>query len=129
MEIKKYSDQKDIISLHKELTGEKLNKDKTYIFYKKDIMIWYAVFFIEDQIAKINWFYWPWNGKKLYKLLQKKLKLEKVKAIELNISIDPNEDKIHVIKRINFWFGFWYKAIDIDFRKKFWPKLAMKKEF
>ena len=47
--------------------------------------------------------------------------------ILLNVSIDPNENKNTVMKRLNFYIGLQYKVYDIKFRKKNGPLLLMKK--
>ena len=67
-------------------------------------------------MVKIQWYKW-----KNY------LKKKDINIILLNVSIDPNENKNTVMKRLNFYIGLQYKVYDIKFRKKNGPLLLMKK--
>ena len=59
--------------------------------------------------------------------MEKLFKKKAITAIFLNVSIDPNENKNTVMKRLNFYIGLQYKVYDIKFRKKYGPLLSMKK--
>ena len=47
------------------------------------------------------------------KRIEEKLKKINIKKIILNVSIDQNENKIIVMKRLNFYIGLHYKVFDI----------------
>src|SRR5438105_3960745 len=123
MLIKKYVEiNKTLDKLHKDLTGDKLDPTNTYIFYENKKLIGYTVLIpINNNTIKIDWFYGPGKGKLIYAKLEQKLKKDKIKQIQLNLSIDPNENKDTVMRRINFWFGLEFRVRDIEFRKKFGP--------
>ena len=56
------------------------------------------------------------SGKQLFK---------KYPKIILKVSIDPNESKESVIRRINFYIKNNYRVFDIEFRKKYGPIFSM----
>ena len=120
----------NIINLHKNLTGNNIN-EKQYIltFYDKNEFVGYTIliFFEKEGKVKIDWIYGPGYGKEMMKLIEKHLKKMKMEKIILNCSIDPNENKASVMKRMNFYISLQYKVYDIQFRKKYGPLLLMEK--
>jgi len=59
--------------------------------------------------------------------MEKLFKKKAITAILLNVSVDPNENKNTVMKRLNFYSRLQYKVYNIKFRKKDVPLLSMKK--
>lgn len=79
------------------------------------------------KICKIDWIFAPGFGKELIKRIESKLKKSGINKILLNVSIDPNESKQTVMKRLNFYIGLGYKVFDIKYRKDYEPLLSMSK--
>ncbi len=135
LKIKIFNYEKDkkheVHKLHFELIGEKIKKsDYILLFYDKKKFVGYSllIFFEKDGKAKIDWIYGPKYGKDMMKVIEKMCKKMNIHQIILNCSIDPNEDKITIMKRLNFYISLQYKVYDIEFRKKYGPLLFMQKE-
>ena len=67
------------------------------------------------------------HGTPLLSELEKKWLNDGVKNIMLKVSIDPNENKNTVMRRLNFYIKFNYRVKDIEFREKYGPLLSMYK--
>ena len=110
------------------INHETKNTKIIYGLYDDNKFVGYAIYIIlPNNITKIDWIYAPNYGYKFIKKIESKLKKNKTKKIILNLSIDPTEDKIKVMKRINFYINLHYKVYDIKFREKYGPLLYMEK--
>ena len=133
MIIKTFNIKRDIkiINLHKKEVGEDLNilsdKYNINVFYDKNELVGYIIYIITENTVNISWIYAPNYGKLAMIQMEKLFKKKAITAILLNVSIDPNENKNTVMKRLNFYIGLQYKVYDIKFRKKYGPLLSMKK--
>lgn len=133
MIIKTLNQERDIkiIKLHKKLVGDDLNilsdKYNINVFYDKNEIVGYIIYIITENTVNISWIYAPNYGKLAMIQMEKLFKKKAITAIFLNVSIDPNENKNTVMKRLNFYIGLQYKVYDIKFRKKYGPLLSMKK--
>ena len=133
MIIKTFNKERDIkiIKLHKKEVGEDLNilsdEYNINVFYDKNEIVGYIVYIITKNTVNISWIYAPNYGKNSMIQMEKLFKKKDINIILLNISIDPNENKNTVMKRLNFYIGLQYKVYDIKFRKKNGPLLLMKK--
>ncbi|AYV82276.1 MAG: hypothetical protein Homavirus23_7 [Homavirus sp.] len=117
-----------IYKLHEKLTNEKLGSHPTYIFYDNNKFVGYIVLiYMKNHTIKIDWIYGPKYGKQIMKKMERLFKKENIKKIVLNVSIDPNEQKKTVMRRINFYISLNYRVYDIIFRPKYGPLLKMEK--
>lgn len=116
--------------LHFKLIGEKIKKsDYILLFNDNDIFIGYTILnFLKKNIVKIDWIYGPKYGKDIMKIIERKCKKLNISKILLTCSIDPNENKINIMKRLNFYISLQYKVYNIEFRKKYGPSLFMFKK-
>ena len=81
----------------------------------------------KSNIIKIDWIYAePGYGTLFLKRVENSL-FKNYNKIILNVSIDPNEDKNTVMRRINFYIKNNYRVYDIKYRKKYGPLLNMYK--
>lgn len=82
----------------------------------------------DNKTIKIDWIYAKKGyGTDFIQRVEKSL-FKKYEKIVLNVSIDPNETKSKVMRRLNFYIKNDYRTYDIVFRKKHGPMLSMKKE-
>lgn len=81
----------------------------------------------QDSTLKIIWIYGPSHGKLIMLNIENHFKKKGIKKITLDCSIDPNEKKETVIRRVNFFFKQGYRVYDIDFRKDYGPLLQLEK--
>ena len=82
----------------------------------------------KNNIIKIDWIKAdPGYGTKFLKKVENAL-FKKYNKIILNVSIDPNEEKNIVMRRINFYIKNKYRVYDITYRKKYGPLLHMNKQ-
>lgn len=127
MRVTKYDGTVSLAKKHKQLTGNTL--EDAYLFWEKNAFVGYAVI-IENKLntATIDWIWGPDFGKKIMKKIESLLLKKKINTIFLNVSLDPNENKNNVIRRLNFYIGLQYKVDDIVFRPKNGPLLKMHKE-
>jgi hypothetical protein len=100
-----------------------------YVFLDdKSKIIGYTILIPSKNTIKIDWIYSKKGfGTKFLKRLEKIL-FKKYNKIILNVSIDPNEKKETVLRRINFYIKNNYRVSDIKFRKKHGPLLLMYKK-
>jgi hypothetical protein len=121
----------DIENLYKKQFNTNLMEENSkiiYGLYDDNKFVGYAIYIIlPNNITKIDWIYAPNYGYKFMKKIESKLKRNQTKKIILNLSIDPTENKIKVMKRINFYINLHYKVYDIKFREKYGPLLYMEK--
>jgi len=121
----------DIEKLYKKQFNTNLMEENSkiiYGLYDDNKFVGYAIYIIlQNNITKIDWIYAPNYGYKFIKKIESKLKRNQTKKIILNLSIDPTENKIKVMKRINFYINLHYKVYDIKFREKYGPLLYMEK--
>ncbi len=126
------NDIMQIDKLYLEHFGKKLKQDKSniiYGFYSDNKIVGYIIYILIDKhTCKIDWIYAPGFGKELMKRIEIKLKKLDINKILLNVSIDSNENKITVMKRLNFYIGLNYKVFDIKYRKNYGPLLFMSKD-
>ena len=133
LKLKQYnSDNPQIDKLYLEHFGKKIKfkeSDIIYGFYSDNKLVGYIIYsLIDKKTCKINWVFAPGFGKELMNQIESKLKKSDINKILLNISIDPNEPKPTVIKRLNFYIGLGYKVFDIKYRKDYGPLLSMSKD-
>ena len=101
--------------------------DLGYVFLndKQKILGYCILLEEENKQIKIDWIYAiSGYGTDFLKRLERTL-LPKYSKIILNVSIDPNENKEIVKRRINFYIKNNYRVYDITFRKKYGPLLKM----
>lgn len=132
LKLKQYNnDNPQIDKLYLEHFGKKLkpnNFDIIYEFYSDNKLVGYIIYLLIDKkICKIDWIFAPGFGKELMKRIESKLKKSGINKILLNVSVDPNESKPTVMKRLNFYIGLGYKVFDIKYRKDYGPLLSMSK--
>ena len=103
--------------------------DKGYVFVDNNYkVIGYCILIEENKNIKIDWIYSQHGyGTDFLHRLERSL-FKKYSKIILNCSIDPNENKDSVMRRINFYIKNNYRVYDITFRKKFGPLLSMHKD-
>ena len=103
--------------------------DLGYVFINEKNILGYCILLEEkDNQIKIDWIYAKKGyGTDFLKRIERTL-LPKYSQINLNVSIDPNEDQEVVKRRINFYIKNNYRVCDIKFRKKYGPLLQMFKK-
>ena len=109
------------------LHGYKLKNG--YVFVDKNNKIFgYCVLIPLNNNIKIDWIYAKKGyGTDFIKRIEKTLS-KKYDKIILDVSIDPNERKKTVKRRINFYIKNNYRIYDIKFRKKHGPMFKMFKK-
>lgn len=112
----------DLIYDH--LGGTKL--DQGYILYESGKIKGYALLDHKSKTEiKIDWIYAdPGYGTQFLKRIERSL-FKKYKKILLNVSLDPNENKNTVMRRMNFYIKNNYRVFDITYRKKYGSLLHM----
>jgi len=102
--------------------------DKGYVYVDKNLKIFGYCILQEDNInIKIDWIYAEkGHGTDFLQRVERAL-FKKYPKIILNVSIDPNEIKESVMRRINFYIKNNYRVFDIKYRKKYGPLLSMYK--
>lgn len=133
LKLKQYNnDNPQIDKLYLEHFGKKLKpkeSDIIYGFYSDNKLVGYIIYLlIDNKTCKIDWIFAPGFGKELIKRIESKLKKSSINKISLNVSVDPNESKPIVMKRLNFYIGLGYKVFDIKYRKDYGPLLSMSKD-
>ena len=100
--------------------------DKGYVYVNKNMeVLGYCLLKDKGKTIKIDWIYAKkGHGTDFIKRLERAL-FKKYSKIILHVSIDPNEQKKTVIRRINFYIKNNYRVSDIKYRKKYGPELTM----
>lgn len=131
LKLKLYKNDNEIKKLYKKHFGSELEiNDKIMIYglYDNDKLVGYIIYkIINRKTVKIDWLYAPGYGKVFMKRMEHKFRKDKINKILLNVSIDPEENKNIVMKRINYYVSLQYKVYDIKFRKINGPLLYMEK--
>ena len=106
----------------------KTKLDKGYVYVDKNLKIFGYCILQEDNInIKIDWIYAKkGHGTDFLQRVERAL-FKKYSKIILKVSIDPNENKDSVIRRINFYIKNNYRVFDIEYRKKYGPLFSMYK--
>ena len=88
----------------------------------------YCILIPKQTYIVIDWIYATQGFGTIFIKRLEKILLKKYSEIRLNVSIDQNEKKETVIRRINFYIKNNYRVYDITFRKKYGPLLQMYKK-
>ena len=99
-----------------------------YVFVDKNKIIGYTILIPLKKNIKIDWIYAKKGFGTIFLKRLEKILFKKYDKIILNVSIDPNEKKDTVLRRINFYIKNKYRVNDIKFRKKYGPLLLMYKK-
>ena len=99
------------------LTDEDISDIKGYI----------QISFPSDNTIKVEWIYGPGFGKLIMINIEHHFKQKGYTKIILNVSIDPNELKETVMRRLNFYIKNKYRVYDIEWRPEHGPLLKMEK--
>lgn len=100
-----------------------------YVLLDKEQIKGYCILLptLKNNNIKIDWIKAdPGYGTPFLKRVEKAL-FKKYNKIILNVSIDPNERKNTVMRRINFYIKNSYRVYDITYRNKYGPLLHMSK--
>ena len=116
-----------LLKQHQELTGDSHIPSHTYVYSDKsrDIVGYFCLKRLNKTTVKLDWIYGPGVGKLLMAQVFKISRSLGASKLQLNVSIDPTEDKKSVMRRINYYIGFQFRVYDIVFRPKFGPLLRM----
>jgi hypothetical protein len=125
MPLRKYNGDEEISKLFKRHLGcDPSDRDVILGYYISGKLNGYVVYSDTETIF-IEWIYaMNSTGKAFMKLLEKRFSKRR---IVLKMSVDPTEDKVKVMKRLNFYIGLQYRVTDIVFRKKYGPLVTMEK--
>ena len=82
---------------------------------------------ISNDTIKVEWIYGPGYGRMIMFNIEHHFKQKGYKLIILNCSIDPQELKQTVMRRLNFYIKNKYRVHDIEFRNEHGPLLKMEK--
>jgi hypothetical protein len=120
-----FADLSEISKLAKKHLGNVV-LENGYVFTNGDEILGYCILEISENV-KIDWIYAKKGfGTEFLKRIERVL-FGKYDKIILNVSIDPNEKKETVMRRMNFYIKNNYRVADITFRKKYGPLLHMYK--
>ena len=116
---------KKLVSIH---LGSNYHIEDGMLLKENDKIVGYTLYkqYNKDKIY-LDWIWAPGYGTLFYKRLENKWK-KKYKSIIINVSIDPNENKNKVIRRLNFWYRMKFIIKNIKYRQKYGPLLIMEKE-
>lgn len=97
-----------------------------YVYIDDDKKIYgYCILNNKKRHTVIEWIYAKKGfGTEFLKRIEKRIYMNTNKII-LQVSIDPNEKKETVIRRLNFYIKNRYRIFDIEYRKKYGPLLSM----
>lgn len=125
----KYVDDKKIMKLYKRHYGsDNVDSGKIiYGLYKLEMLVGYVVYIIDNDVVILEWIYAPGYGKVFMKKLELDFINSGIKKIILKFSVDPNENKKSVMRRMNFYIGLQYRVYDIEYREHYGPLLHMEK--
>jgi len=103
---------------------------KDGILLKKDNkIVGYALYkTLPKNKIMLDWIWAPGYGVYLFKKLENKWK-KTYTSIVLKVSLDPNEQKMAVIRRLNFWYKMKFQTKNVKYRPKYGPLLTMEKKF
>lgn len=118
----------EILKLHADLVGEKLDELSTTVFYEKRKVVGYIVLIDRPSYVIIDWLYGPNYEKKIMEKIEKDLAKRHMYAIKLEVYLDPNEPKDISIKRLNFYLDLNYKVYDIKYTEDNCTILIIKKD-
>ena len=111
----------NLLKKHQELTGDTSLPTHTYVFSTG----YFCLKRLNKSTVKLEWIYGPGVGKRLMGYVFKIARSLGASKLQLNVSIDPTEEKASVMRRINYYIGFQFRVYDIVFRPKFGPLLKM----
>lgn len=123
----------DLEKIHKlakmHLSENKYSLDNGYVFINdKSKLLGYCILKKEKKDVKIDWIYAKkgFGSEFIYRL--ERTLFGKFSRIILNVSIDPNERKETVMRRINYYIkNDYYRVYDMIHRKKYGALLKMHK--
>ena len=128
--MKEYEHDKEILQIHKKLSGENSLKN-AFIFYEnkreEKIIGYVALGKRKKEKIHINWIYGPGFGKFIMVILEEYLKENGITNISLKVSIDPTEYKNDVLHRLNFYISLNFRVTRIKYRQLHGPLFEMQK--
>ncbi len=116
---------KKLVNMH---LGSNYSIKDGILLKKDDKIVGYSLFYpLSKKEIYLDWIWAPGYGTVFFKRLERKWKKNYEKVI-LKVSIDPNEKKDTIIRRLNFWYKLGFKTKNIKFRNKYGPLLTMEKD-
>jgi len=120
-----------VLTKLKKLCKLQLGKDlfnfEGYVKIQQESILGYLLYTMDNDTVKIHWIYAkPGHGSELLTKVEGQLR-KYYKRVILNLSIDQQELKSHVMRRINFYIKNNYRVYNIIYRKQFGVELQMEK--
>lgn len=118
--LKNYKSDKLDRLIYKHL-GEQ-TRSKGYVLIINNKLVGYCLYRKSGKIIYLDWIWSKGHGTYFLKKLEK---IWRKHEIILKVSIDPNERKSIVMRRLNFYIKNKFRVSDIKFRDEIGPLLTM----